>query len=86
MKRFMAANIQSKWKKLVSTFDCASSLQVFCFQKSNADICIYSVTLKIDKEHWENLTLPMLPSSLPCCDWRGLLICITMKQICSSVA
>ena len=49
-------------------------------------ICIYSVTLNIDKDHWEKLTLPMLPSSLPCSDWRGLLICITMRQICSSVA
>ena len=49
-------------------------------------ICIYSVTLNIDKDDWENLTRPMLPSSLPCSDWRGLLICITMRQICSSVA
>ena len=49
-------------------------------------ICIYSVTLNIDKEHWENLTLPMLLSSLPCSDWRGLSICITIRQICSSVA
>ena len=77
MKRFMAANIQRKWRKLVSTFDYASSLQVFLlcvFQKSYADL---SVTLNIDKDHWENVTLPMLPTSLPCSDWRGLLICIS---------
>ena len=77
MKRFMATNIQRKWRKLVSTFDCASSLQVFLlFFRNCMQICIYSVTLNIDKDHWENLTLPMLPSSLPCSDWRGLLICI----------
>ena len=90
----MAANIQKKWRKLVSIFDCSSSLQVYLlcgiiFCRNRMQICIYitySVTVHIDKGHWKNLTLPMLPSSSPCSNWRGLLIFITMRQICSGVA
>ena len=75
----MVANIQSKWKKLVSiiiSYMCCGSLpQMLCHVLFTATRCmLISIIVKfVDEDYLKNLMLPILPSSSPCNHQRGLL-------------